>query len=118
MKNILDALNGSGGLKAGLGSVGDTLKNTLQNAGAASPGGIGGLLGSAALGGLLGLVLGYGLTCWAAQLFAQQTGVLAPVSLGADFLLTFGLTLGLGGLAALLPAVSCWRIPVAAALRE
>ena len=54
MKNILDALNGSGGLKAGLGSVGDTLKNTLQNAGAASPGGIGGLLGSAALGGLLG----------------------------------------------------------------
>lgn len=71
-----------------------------------------------ALGGLLGLVLGYGLTCWAAQLFAQQTGVLAPVSLGADFLLTFGLTLGLGGLAALLPAVSCWRIPVAAALRE
>ena len=54
MKNILDALNGNGGLKAGLGNVGDTLKNTLQNVGAGSPGGIGGLLGSAALGGLLG----------------------------------------------------------------
>ena len=54
MKNILDALNGNGGLKAGLGNMGDTLKNTLQNVGAGSPGGIGGLLGSAALGGLLG----------------------------------------------------------------
>ena len=49
MKNILDALNGNGGLKAGLGNMGDTLKNTLQNVGAGSPGGIGGLLGSAAL---------------------------------------------------------------------
>lgn len=54
MKNILDSLNSNNGLKAGLGSVGDTLKSTLQNMGAGNGGGIGGLLGSAALGGLLG----------------------------------------------------------------
>ena len=67
MKNILDALNGNGGLKAGLGNVGDTLKNTLQNVGAGSPGGIGGLLGSAALGGLLGALF----TGKSAQKFAK-----------------------------------------------
>lgn len=66
MKNIFDALNNSGGLKAGLGNVGETLKGAFQNAGAAlqgssggqnplgNLGGIGGLMGSAALGGLLG----------------------------------------------------------------
>lgn len=54
MKNILDSLNSNGGLKAGLGGMGDTLRGTLQNIGAGSSGGIGGLLGSAALGGLLG----------------------------------------------------------------
>lgn len=53
MKNIFDSLNNNS-LKAGLGSVSDTLKNTLQNVSAGSSGGIGGLLGSAALGGLLG----------------------------------------------------------------
>lgn len=70
------------------------------------------------LGGLLGLALGYGLTCGAARIFAQQTGVLAPVSLNAGALWTFVLSLGLGGMAALLPAVSCWHTPAAKVLRE
>lgn len=71
-----------------------------------------------AAGGLVGLVLGWGLCAWGASLAAKATGVALTVTLGKSEWAAFGLTLLVGGAAALLPAWSGYRLSVAAALRE
>lgn len=70
------------------------------------------------LGGLLGLALGWGGTFWGLRLLAAHTGVAAQVSLEGAALVSLGLCLAAGSLAALLPAWSCGRAPVARTLRE
>lgn len=73
------------------------------------------LIGS---GGLAGLALGYGAAAFAARLFAEHTGVVLPILPGTAEAALFGLSLLLGGLAALLPALSCYRLSASDLLRS
>lgn len=68
-------------------------------------------------GSAVGLALGYAACVFGADLFAARTGILLPVRMGMSEYALFWLTVGLGSIAALLPAVCCYRMSVSEALR-